>query len=209
MGRGALIFAFACASTFPRPSRSSSEHSPPQSLYGLLRLYRSRVGSALSGSSSSVSDDTPGTCGASMARIRSTSPAIMRRASVWTEALSCVAPLPVTLIFSVNPLSCRECRRHPRSGVLPPRSLPPYRSTWPRPPRPRRSPSVRLSPPPQRPRPSAASPWPCRGGRSRVDARPQGTASGEDATESAIPILDLQPPRSQYRLTSEVTPLLP
>src|SRR5918995_6894753 len=43
MGRGALRFAFACASTFQEPCRSSSEHSPPpRSLYGLLRLYRSR-----------------------------------------------------------------------------------------------------------------------------------------------------------------------
>src|SRR5215208_3368425 len=45
MGRGAQRFAFAYASTSQGPSRSSSEHSPPpRSLYGLLRLYRSRVG---------------------------------------------------------------------------------------------------------------------------------------------------------------------
>src|SRR5215203_6116855 len=45
MGRGAQRFAFACASTFAGPSRSSSEHSPPpRPLYGLLRLYRSGVG---------------------------------------------------------------------------------------------------------------------------------------------------------------------
>src|SRR5215211_401645 len=45
MGRGGARFAFACALTFPRPSRSSSEHSPPpRPLYGLLRLYRSRPG---------------------------------------------------------------------------------------------------------------------------------------------------------------------
>src|SRR5215210_6433781 len=40
-----MTVAPTCASTFPRPSRSSSEHSPPpRSLYALLRLYRSRVG---------------------------------------------------------------------------------------------------------------------------------------------------------------------
>src|SRR5215204_5747593 len=43
----------------------------------------------------------------------------------------------------------------------------------------------------------------------QVDARAEGTASGEDSTESAIPIFDLQSPRSQYRLRSDVTPLLP
>src|SRR5215210_7792324 len=54
----------------------------------------------------------------------------------------------LTLIFSVNSPSCLGCRRHQRSGVLPHRSLPPYRSTWPRPPRPRHSPSLPRSPPP-------------------------------------------------------------
>src|SRR5215218_2952032 len=45
MGRGAQRFAFACAPTSQEPCRSSSEHSPPpRLLYGLLRLYRSRVG---------------------------------------------------------------------------------------------------------------------------------------------------------------------
>src|SRR5829696_466230 len=45
MGRAAQRFAFAWASTFARPSRSSSEHSPPpRSLYGLLRLYRTGPG---------------------------------------------------------------------------------------------------------------------------------------------------------------------
>src|SRR5215208_977000 len=73
----------------------------------------------------------------------------------------------LTLIFSVNSPSSLGCRLHPRSGVLPHRSLPPYRSTWPRPPRPRHSPSLRLSLPPQRPRPSAVSPLLCQGGRSR------------------------------------------
>src|SRR5919107_3246600 len=59
MGRGAQRFAFACASTSQEPSRSSSEHSPPpRSLYGLLRLYRSRESSALSEFSWAVRGDS-------------------------------------------------------------------------------------------------------------------------------------------------------
>src|ERR687898_1680306 len=59
MGRGAQRFAFACASTSQEPSRSSSEHSPPpRSLFGLLRLYYGRVGSALSHFSLAVRGDS-------------------------------------------------------------------------------------------------------------------------------------------------------
>src|SRR5919107_1022053 len=59
MGRGAQRFAFACASTSQEPSRSSCEPSPPpRSLYGLLRLYRSRVSSALSEFSWAVRGDS-------------------------------------------------------------------------------------------------------------------------------------------------------
>src|SRR5919112_33553 len=59
MGRAAQRFAFACASTFQEPSRSSSEHSPPpRSLFGLLRLYYGRGGSALSHFSLAVRGDS-------------------------------------------------------------------------------------------------------------------------------------------------------
>src|ERR671917_593549 len=74
-----------------------------------------------------------------------------------TGALPTAAPcLSCGFTSSVNLPPPRGCRQHPRSGVLLPRSLPPYRNTWPRPPRPLRSPLPRRRLPPRQPLPSAA-----------------------------------------------------
>src|SRR5215204_2113480 len=67
-----------------------------------------------------------------------------------TGTLPSLAPLSCQLSSSVNLQPPRGCRRHPRSGGLPPRSLPPYRNTWPRPQCPRHSPQLRQRLPPRR-----------------------------------------------------------
>src|SRR5215204_2683384 len=113
MGRGAQRFAFACASTSQGPSRSSSEHPPPpRTLYGLLRLYRSRVGSALSDFSWAVRGDSrssrtlAATHSRSSPSYRDVLSIARTRARVRLLALPLVQPHPPACLHQ-----CRLCRR--------------------------------------------------------------------------------------------------
>src|SRR5215211_4282659 len=115
MGRGAQRFAFACASTSQEPSRSSSEHSPPpRSVYALLRLYRSRVSSALSDFSWAVRGDCRSSRTIAPLTLRDLLPTGMYGAS-HSLARGCVLTRPASR--SVSP-ACAP----PPAPPLPPRA---------------------------------------------------------------------------------------
>src|SRR5215210_4350131 len=96
MGRVALRFAFACASTSPGPYRSSPEHPPPGPLYALLSAWGIGPGPPPSEVSPPLSGDPRGSLRANSSRrssSRSGSASSRRRRSSATPSCSVLSAI--------------------------------------------------------------------------------------------------------------------